>query len=247
MFCDINGKNVVVTGGCKGIGKAITQKFLENGSNVAATYYTSEGAANSLKDELKQYSNNLKLYKMDVSDAENVNSVMTKIQDDMNGVDVLINNAGIISDSLLYSMKISEWDKVIKTNLYGAFYTSKSVLLNMIMRKSGSIINIASVSGLNGIAGQSNYCASKFGLIGLTKSLAKEVASKNIRVNAIAPGFIDTEMISDVKSTLDISKNKHSMRRLGKPEEIANIALFLASDLASYMTGQVLTADGGTL
>lgn len=247
MFCGISGKNVVVTGGCKGIGRAITQKFLENGANVAATYYTSESAASSLKDEFKQYSNKIKFYKMDVSDSENVSLVMTQIQEDMDGVDILINNAGIISDSFLYSMENSEWDKVVKTNLYGAFYTSKSVLLNMIMKKSGSIINIASVSGLTGIAGQSNYCASKFGLIGLTKSLAKEVASKNIRVNAIAPGFIDTEMIGDVRETLNISKNKYSMRRLGKPEEIANIALFLASDFSSYMTGQVLAADGGTL
>ena len=247
MFCELKGKNVVVTGGCKGIGKAITQKFLENGANVAATYCNSESAAISLKDELKQYCNNLKFYKMDVSDAENTNSTMSKIQDDMNGIDILINNAGIIHDNLLCFMDNSDWDKVIKTNLYGTFYTSKSVLLNMITKKSGIIINIASVSGLTGIAGQSNYCASKFGIIGLTKALAKEVAVKNIRVNAIAPGFIDTEMIGDVKKSLNISKNTHSMKRIGKPEEIANIALFLASDLSSYVTGQVFVADGGTL
>lgn len=241
---DLKGKKVIVTGGCRGIGKSIVKKFLENGAIVATTYNSSYDSAANMKDEFKEYEENLNVYKLDVTEYENVSLVIDQIEKKFGNIDVLVNNAGMIKDNLLYSMSISDWDKVIKTNLYGPFYTCKSVLLNMIRQKSGSIINIASVSGLIGVAGQSNYCASKFGVIGLTKALAKEVASKNVRVNAIAPGYVDTQMINKVKTIDELSKNKYSMRRVGKPEEIANVAMFLASELSSYITGQVIVADG---
>ncbi|HDX9578844.1 3-oxoacyl-ACP reductase [Bacillus cereus] len=241
----LENKRIIVTGGCKGIGRAIVEKYLQEGAVVATTYYKSKDSSDQMKSELESYSDRLAIYNMDVSDAEQVNKVMEQIQDDLKGIDILVNNSGITQDSLLYSMKNSDWDKVIKTNLYGPFYTCKSVLLNMIKQKYGSIINIASVSGIVGIPGQSNYCASKFGLIGLTKSLAKELASKNIRVNAIAPGYVDTEMIDNVKITNELMRNKHSLGRIGSPNEIANIALFLAGDASSYITGQVIVADGG--
>lgn len=236
-------KKVIVTGGCKGIGKAIVERFLDEGATVAATYYKSEKAADEMRGNFKNYKDKLFLYNMDICNSEQVENIMRQMQEDLNGVDILINNAGIVKDSLLYLMNEKDWDKVLKTNLYGPFYTSKSVLHNMLKQKSGCIINIASVSGIVGIAGQSNYCASKFGLIGLTKALAKELAAKKIRVNAIAPGYIDTEMVSNIK----IDNGKYSLGRVGTPEEIANIALFLAGDEASYITGQVIIADGGAI
>ncbi|KEO78091.1 3-oxoacyl-ACP reductase FabG [Paenibacillus polymyxa] len=242
---ELENKRIIVTGGCKGIGRAIVEKYLQEGAIVATTYYKSKDSSDQMKSELESYSDRLAIYNMDVSDPEQVNKVMEQIQDDLKGIDILVNNSGITQDSLLYSMKNSDWNKVIKTNLYGPFYTCKSVLLNMIKQKCGSIINIASVSGVVGIPGQSNYCASKFGLIGLTKSLAKELASKNIRVNAIAPGYVDTEMIDNVKIMKELMRNKHSQGRIGSPNEIANIALFLAGDASSYITGQVIVADGG--
>lgn len=243
----LENKRVIVTGGSKGIGKAIVAQCLKEGAKVAATYFRSKESAEAMKDEFNSYSGEISIYNMDVSDEEQVKSVMEQIQKDLNGIDVLVNNSGIVQDSLLYSMKSSDWDKVIKTNLYGPFYTSKSVLLNMIQQGSGSIVNIASVSGVIGISGQSNYCASKFGLIGLTKSLAKELAFKKIRVNAIAPGYVDTEMIANVKVKDEIIKNKNSLGRVGTPEEIAKLACFLASDESSYITGQVIVADGGMI
>jgi 3-oxoacyl-[acyl-carrier protein] reductase len=236
-------KRVIVTGGCKGIGRAIVERFLKEGATVAATYHKSQKAADEMRSNFSNYKDKLFLYNLDICNSEQVDNIMHQMQEDLNGVDVLINNAGIIKDSLLYLMNEEDWDIVVKTNLYGPFYTSKSVLYHLLKQKSGCIINISSVSGIAGIAGQSNYCASKFGLIGLTKALAKEVAAKNIRVNAIAPGYIDTEMVSNIK----IDNGKYSLGRVGTPEEIANIALFLASDEAGYITGQVIVADGGAI
>ena len=242
-------KKIIITGGCKGIGKAIVEQCLKDGATVAATYHKSKDSAEQMQKEFHIYESKLLLYNMDVGDEIQVKTVMEQMQSDLHGIDILVNNSGIVQDSLFYAMKSSDWDRVIKTNLYGPFYTCKSVLLNMIQQKSGSIINIASVSGIVGIAGQSNYCASKFGLIGLTKSLAKELAFKNIRVNAVAPGYIDTEMIGAVKLKLhnELANNRNSLGRVGTPEEIAKIVSFLASDESSYITGQVLIADGGIL
>lgn len=166
----------------------------------------------------------------------------------LSGIDVLVNNAGITKDSLFFMMKNEDWDDVIKTNLYGTFYTTKSAVINMVRKKKGSIVNISSVSGVIGVAGQSNYCASKFGIIGLTKSLAKELAYKNIRINAVAPGYIETDMVAKLGDQVnDLVKKKGTLGRLGTPEEIADTVVFLACDEASYITGQVLVADGGII
>ena len=178
MNKEFNGKKVVITGGCKGIGKSIAELFLEEGANVVVTYCNSEKAAEAMKENCVRYQDRLSIYKMDVSKAEVVYKVMAEIQEKLGGIDVLINNAGIIKDSLVYSMNEMEWDQVLRTNLYGTFYTIKSVLYNLIKQREVNIINIASISGLTGILGQANYCASKFGVIGLTKTLAKELGKK---------------------------------------------------------------------
>lgn len=234
-FCD---KKIIITGGCRGIGRSIAEKFLKEGAKVAVTYNKSEDAVKLMQYELEEYREQLNFYKMDVCDNWQVKEVMTDIQEKFGGIDILINNAGIVKDSLMYCMDDNDWDQVIKTNLYGCFYTSKSVLYNMIRQKKGIIINMASVSGIVGIAGQANYCASKFGIIGLTKTMAKELLKKNIRVNAVAPGYVDTEMISNINM-----KNV----KVATPEEIAHIVMFLSSEESSYINGQVIIADGGSI
>ncbi len=240
----LEGKRIIVTGGLRGIGKAIVKMCLAEGAVVATTYYKSADKIDELRSECIEAKERLFIYQMDVTSHESVEEVMEQMQDDLQGIDVLVNNAGIIKDKLLYSLSYQDWDEVIKTNLYSCFYTCKNVLLNMVSQRSGSIINISSVSGLIGIAGQSNYCASKFGVIGITKALAKEVGQKNIRVNAIAPGYVDSDMTSKVNKNFDI-KSQNLMKRLGTPEEIAQVVKFLASDESSYITGQVIVADGG--
>lgn len=242
----LENKRVIITGGLRGIGKAIVEKFLKEGAIVSTTYAHSKEIVDKFQEEFKEYSDRLFVYQMDVTIPENVKEVMQQMIEHMGGIDVLVNNAGVISDKLFFMMKDEEWDKVIKTNLYGPFYTTKAAIVSMVAQKSGSIINMASVSGVIGVAGQSNYCASKFGLVGLTKSLAKEYAYKNIRVNALAPGYIETDMVKSMgKKTSDILPKKGVLQRLGQTSEIADSALFLASDQSSYITGQVLVIDGG--
>ena len=175
---------------------------------------------------------------MDVSKAEVVYKVMAEIQEKLGGIDILINNAGIIKDSLVYSMNEMEWDQVLRTNLYGTFYTIKSVLYNMIKQREGNIINVASISGLIGVLGQANYCASKFGVVGLTKTLAKELGRKNIRVNAVAPGYVDTDMIKEVKNING---------KITSPKDIAYVVKFLASKESKCINGQVIVADDGNI
>lgn len=235
-------KRVIVTGGCKGIGRAIVEKFLEEGAIVGTTYNTSKEPAEQLCLDMEVYSPNLIVKKMDVRDNNQVDKVMHELQDELKGIDILVNNAGIVKDKIFYSMLEQEWDDVIKTNLYGPFYTCKSILYNLVKQRSGCIINMSSVSGLVGIAGQTNYCASKFGLIGLTKALAKELLTKNIRVNAIAPGYVETDMIADVAAN-----KKNLPGKVATPADIANIVLFLASEEAGFITGEVIVADGGIL
>jgi 3-oxoacyl-[acyl-carrier protein] reductase len=236
MNKEFNGKKVVITGGCKGIGKSIAELFLEEGANVVVTYCNSEKAAEAMKENCVRYQERLSIYKMDVSKAEVVYKVMAEIQEKLGGIDILINNAGIIKDSLVYSMNEMEWDQVLRTNLYGTFYTIKSVLYNMIKQREGNIINIASISGLTGILGQANYCASKFGVIGLTKTLAKELGKKNIRVNAVAPGYVD--MIKGVKNING---------KITSPKDIAYVVKFLASKESKCINGQVIVADDGNI
>ena len=244
----LENKKVIITGGCHGIGKAIVEKCLQEGGVAATTYNSSANQAQELKKELKEYADRLFVYQMDVRNPEQVDLIMEHMMEQLSGIDVLVNNAGITKDSLFFMMKNEDWDDVIKTNLYGTFYTTKSAVINMVRKKKGSIVNISSVSGVIGVAGQSNYCASKFGIIGLTKSLAKELAYKNIRINAVAPGYIETDMVAKLGDQVnDLVKKKGTLGRLGTPEEIADTVVFLACDEASYITGQVLVADGGII
>lgn len=242
----LEGKRIIVTGGCRGIGKGIVLRFLQEGATVAATYLSSDKAAKELERKAADMPGTLYTYRMDVREETDVNAVMEEIIENLGGVDVLVNNAGITKDGLFFSMKSEAWQEVLNTNLNGAFYASKCVMLAMVRQKNGSIINISSVSGVTGVAGQANYCASKFGLIGLTKTISKEMAGKNIRVNAVAPGYIDTDMVQDMppKALTDI-KGKVPMKRLGTIEEVAGAVAFLASDDAGYITGQTLVIDGG--
>lgn len=243
-----SGKKVIVTGGLKGIGKAIVKRFLEEGAIVCTTYCNSGEKLEEYKEEFSAARDRLFIYKMDVKQYDEVSAVMEQMMEQMDGIDVLVNNAGIIRDNLFFKMSEQEWDDVIKTNLYGPFYTSKKVILNMVINKSGCIINISSVYGTIGGKGQCNYAASKHGLIGLTKSLAKEYAHKNIRVNAVAPGYIDTDMTKSSHSTgKDRFSYEGGINRMGTPEEVADAVVYLASDKASYITGQVLLVDGGVV
>ncbi|HAU86665.1 MAG TPA: 3-oxoacyl-ACP reductase [Lachnospiraceae bacterium] len=248
-MADLEGKKIIVTGGCKGIGKGIVLKLIEEGAEVAATYNSSEQVAKEFEDEIaKQNSGKLKMFHMNVRDEEEVRTVMKEMIEYLGGVDGLVNNAGVNKDKLFFMMSRDEWDTVLDTNLNGTFSVIKSVLLSMVTEKKGSIVNVSSVSGLMGVAGQGNYCASKAAVIGLTKSLSKEVASKNVRVNAVAPGYINTEMVQNMpEKALSAVRKKIPMGRLGETEEIANVVAFLLSDKASYITGQTIVIDGGLL
>lgn len=244
----LENKRVIVTGGLRGIGKAIVRKCLEEGAIVCTTYCNSGKNVEDFLHEFKEYKDRIHVYKMDVTNSGEVADVMDKMMDSMNGIDVLVNNAGITKDNLLFRMTDEEWDEVIKTNLYGTFYTTKRVIISMVAQKRGSIVNVSSISGLHGAVGQANYCASKFGVIGLTKTAAKEYAHKNVRVNAVAPGFIETDMVKKMnKKVDDILPKKGGMNRIGQVEEVAEAVVFLASDKSSYITGEVIKIDGGIM
>ncbi|MGI6256707.1 MAG: 3-oxoacyl-ACP reductase FabG [Anaerovoracaceae bacterium] len=241
------GKNIIVTGGCRGIGRSITKKLLEHGANVTATYNSSSTGALELEKEVKEYKGKLSTCKMNVCDGQEVAKVMGEILDSCQGeIDGLVNNAGITKDKLFFMMTEEDWTDVMDTNLNGVYHVIKKVVLPMIQRKKGSIVNMASVSGLMGVAGQGNYCASKAAVIALTRTLSKEIAGKNVRVNAIAPGYIGTEMIENMtEKALKAVKGKIPMGRVGTPEEVADSVLFLLSDSSAYITGHTLVVDGG--
>ncbi|KAF0092219.1 MAG: 3-oxoacyl-acyl-carrier protein reductase [Fusobacteria bacterium] len=239
------GKVVFITGGTTGIGKAIAQKFSKNGYNLALNYFFDE-EAEAVKKEFEENGVKVLLLRGDIRDSKVVAEMIDKTVAEFSSIDVLINNAGITKDGLLLRMKDEEFDAVIDTNLKGAFYALKFAAKHMAKQRSGRIVNIASVVGLVGNIGQANYAAAKAGLIGVTKTAAKELASRNILVNAIAPGFIETVMTAKLSEEIkEAANSKIPLGRFGKPEEIASAVYYLGSDENTYITGQVLTVDGG--
>lgn len=244
----LEGKNVIITGASRGIGKGIAQIFADQGANVAFTFSSSEGPALELEKELNAKGVKAKAYKSDAASFEASEQLVADVLKDFGGIDVLINNAGITKDNLLMRMGENDFDQVIETNLKSVFNMTKAVQRTFLKQRNGSIINMSSVVGVKGNAGQSNYAASKAGMIGFTKSIALELGSRNIRCNAIAPGFIETEMTDKLDDKVVQSwRDEIPLKRGGTPEDIANACLFLASDLSSYITGEVLHVNGGML
>ena len=245
MF-SLRGKVAVVTGGSRGIGKSICLKMAESGADVALVYATNEAKANEAVEEISAFGHKVTAYKCDVSQDLEVKELIRKILSEFGRIDVLVNNAGIREDKLAFNMDYASFDKVIQTNLAGAFNMIHHTYLNFVKNNSGRIINISSIAGLNGNAGQANYAASKAGLIGLSKSIAKELGRKNVTCNVIAPGFIETDMTNELKNKQDVLQSI-PLNKFGSPEDVANAAVFLASDEAKYITGAVLQVDGGLI
>lgn len=244
----LEGKTAIITGAARGIGRAVAITFAKHGANVAFTDMAIDDNAKSLEKELADLGVKGKGYASDASNFENSQEVVKQILEDFEKVDILINNAGITRDTLLMRMSEDQWDLVLRVNLKSAFNLTKAVIGPMMKQKSGSIINMTSIVGVGGNAGQANYSASKAGMIGLTKSTAKELGSRNIRCNAIAPGFIITEMTGVLpEKVVKEWEQSIPMKRGGSPEEVANTALFLASDLSSYVSGQVIQVTGAML
>ncbi|HLO43993.1 MAG TPA: 3-oxoacyl-[acyl-carrier-protein] reductase [Leadbetterella sp.] len=244
----VDNKTVLVTGASRGIGRAIAEEFAKNGANVAFTYLSSVEKGQALEAELGQYGTKIKGYRSDASDYVAAEQLITDVVADFGGLDILINNAGITKDTLLMRMSEEQWDDVLRINLKSVFNLTKAATKPMMRAKAGSIINITSVVGLMGNAGQANYSASKAGILGFTKSVAKELGSRNIRSNAIAPGFIETEMTEELnEEQLKEWTKSIPLKRAGQGQDIANACLFLASDASAYITGQVLVVDGGML
>ena len=241
-------KLAIITGGTRGIGKQIALTFAKEGYNIAINYRTENEDLKNTKKEIEE--NNVKCFTFqgDVTDFKDCEQFVKQIVEEFGNIDVLVNNAGITRDTLLMRMKEEDFKQVIDTNLIGTFNVTKNVISYMMKARSGRIINISSVVGISGNAGQTNYSASKAGIIGFTKSLAKEVASRNITVNAVAPGFIETQMTDVLKEDIkeEIAK-KIPLKRMGTPQDVANVVKFLASNDSSYITGQVINIDGGML
>lgn len=240
------GKVALVTGASRGIGRAVAIRLAKSGAKIAVNYAGNQAAAEEVKQIIEANGGEAILVQADVSDAESVDTMVQTVMEAFGRIDILVNNAGITRDTLLMRMKEADWNAVIQTNLTGVFYVTKAVAKIMMKQRSGKIVNMSSVVGLMGNAGQANYAAAKAGVIGFTKSMAKELAARNITVNAIAPGFIATDMtavLSDkVKEDL---ATKIPLGRLGEADDIANAVIFLVSDCASYITGQTLNVDGG--
>jgi 3-oxoacyl-[acyl-carrier protein] reductase len=239
-------KVAVITGGTRGIGQAIAGKFAENGADLAIIATRESEEAKSVVSELSQTGRKVRLYTCDIKDADQVASVSEEIIADFGKVDILVNNAGITRDNLLPGLGIIDIDDVIDVNLKGTIFMTRAFIRSFVKQKFGSIINISSVVGLMGNRGQTNYAASKAGVVGFTKSVAKEYGSRNVRCNAIAPGYIETRMTEGISDTKNEEiKKALSLPRLGKPEDVANVALFLAGECSSYITGEVIKVDGG--
>lgn len=242
----LSGKVAIVTGASRGIGRAIATQFAKEGAQVAFTYLSSVEKGQALEAELQAFGIKAKGYRSDAADSKAAEDLITQVVADFGTIDVVVNNAGITRDGLLMRMTEEQWDEVMRVNLKSVFNLTKAATRVMMRAKSGSIINITSVVGITGNAGQANYAASKAGIIGFTKSVAKELGSRNIRCNAIAPGFIETEMTGELnEKAIEEWKQSIPLKRGGQPEEVADCVVFLASDRSKYITGQVLKVDGG--
>lgn len=242
----LNGKTALITGGARGIGKAIAMSFAEHGADVAFSDLVYDNHAESLEKELRELGVKAKGYASDASDLLAAEKLADQVASDFGRIDILVNNAGITRDTLLMRMSEEQWDLVIKVNLKSVFNLTKAVQKYMLKQRGGSIINMSSVVGLGGNAGQANYAASKAGMIGFTKSIAQEMGSRNVRCNAIAPGFIETDMTASLSE--DVKKGWAAtipLRRAGQPLDVANACVFLASDLSAYITGQTIAVCGG--
>ncbi len=242
----LQGKNVIITGATRGIGKGIAEVFVKEGANVAFTYASSVEKAKIVEAELSKYGTKVKGYQSNAADFDEAQDLINAILKDFESIDVLINNAGITKDNLLMRMKKEDWDQVIQVNLDSVFNMTKAVLRPMLKQRKGSIVNMASVVGVKGNAGQANYAASKAGIIGFSKSVAQELGSRDIRCNVVAPGFIETEMteVLDEKVKSEWIENI-PLKRGGTPEDIANACIFYASDMSAYVTGDVMHVNGG--
>ena len=244
----LQGKTAIVTGATRGIGKGVALKLAEQGANIAFTYVSSSEKALALENELQAFGVKAKAYKSDASLMKDAEELIKDVLENFESIDVLVNNAGITKDNLLMRMSEEDFDRVIEVNLKSIFNMTKAVQRTMLKQRSGSIVNMTSVVGVKGNAGQSNYAASKAGVIGFTKSIALELGSRNIRCNAIAPGFIETEMTEKLgEEVITNWRNSIPLKRGGTPEDVANTTLFLASDLSTYITGQTLHVCGGML
>jgi len=242
----LKGKKALVTGGSRGIGKAIVTRFLEEGAEVFFISTKASPHFTEMEETAQKAGTKVHWYAGDVSNEAEITAVVNQILEDAGDLDILVNNAGITRDGLSFRMPSADWEAVLRTNLFSAFYISKPVSMKMIRSRKGSIINISSVTGVLGNAGQINYSSSKAGLIGFTKTLARETASRGVRVNAVAPGFIATDMTDAInENAREGLKGQIPLGRVGNPDEVANTVVFLASDMSTYITGQVLGVDGG--
>lgn len=244
----LEGKTAIITGASRGIGKGIAEAFAEHGANVAFTYSSSVESAKALEEALNAKGIKAKGYQSDAANFEAAQKLVEEVLADFGSIDILVNNAGITKDNLLMRMGESDFDKVIEVNLKSVFNMTKAVQRTMLKQRKGSIINMSSVVGVKGNAGQANYAASKAGMIGFSKSIALELGSRNIRSNVIAPGFIETEMTAKLdENTVKGWREAIPLKRGGTAEDVANVCVFLASDLSAYVTGQTINVDGGML
>ncbi|MBU5256164.1 3-oxoacyl-[acyl-carrier-protein] reductase [Tissierella praeacuta] len=244
----LKDKAALITGGSRGIGKEIALELARNGVHIGISYVSNTEKANEVLEEIKSYGVNAVAVKANVSVEEDVLQMIKTIEEELGTIDILVNNAGITKDNLLIRMKEQDWDEVMDVNLKGVFLCTKAVSRIMMKKRYGKIINITSVVGITGNAGQGNYSASKAGVIGFTKSMARELASRGIRVNGIAPGFIETDMTDVLKDEIKESMLKTiPLNSFGNPKDIANLAVFLASESSDYITGQIINVDGGMI